>query len=132
VFGVTRLFGPSRIRPQRLWLLVSRRIHLLLILHAQRQMMAEHAFSQRNGTTVLIDKQCWRQQWRSAWPRRVRTPTAAKIGACLGGRRPVERELPINPTARLTYASLVHAFRLCILSKQFDFSFQPSLPQTAC
>jgi transposase len=54
-FRGSRYSVPAVYAGKRVWLLVSRGSHLL-ILDAQRQIVAEHALSQRHGTTVLIQE----------------------------------------------------------------------------
>src|SRR4030095_1651389 len=54
-FRGSRYSVPAVYAGKRVWLLVSRGTHLL-ILDAQRTIVAEHALSQRHGTTVLIQE----------------------------------------------------------------------------
>jgi hypothetical protein len=54
-FRGSRYSVPAVYAGKRVWLLVSRGTHLL-ILDAQRAIVAEHALSQRHGTTVLIQE----------------------------------------------------------------------------
>src|SRR5205823_14487619 len=54
-FRGSRYSVPAVYAGKRVWLLVSRGTHLL-ILDAQRKIVAEHALSQRHGTTVLIQE----------------------------------------------------------------------------
>ena len=51
-FRGSRYSVPAVYAGKRVWLMVSRGTHLL-VLDAQRQIVAEHALSQRHGTTVL-------------------------------------------------------------------------------
>ena len=54
-FRGSRYSVPAVYAGKRVWLLVSRGTHLL-ILDGQRQIVAEHALAQRHGTTVLIQE----------------------------------------------------------------------------
>jgi hypothetical protein len=54
-FHGSRYSVPAVYAGKRVWLLVSRGTHLLA-LDAQRQIVAEHALSQRHGTAVLIQE----------------------------------------------------------------------------
>jgi transposase len=54
-FRGSRYSVPAVYAGKRVWLMVSRGTHLL-ILDAQRKIVAEHALSQRHGTTVLVQE----------------------------------------------------------------------------
>ena len=54
-FRGSRYSVPAVYAGKRVWLLVSRGTHLL-ILDAQRKIVAEHALSQHHGTTVLVQE----------------------------------------------------------------------------
>src|SRR5207253_4693597 len=54
-FRGSRYSVPAVYAGKRVWLMVSRGTHLL-VLDAQRQIVAEHAHSHRHGTTVLIQE----------------------------------------------------------------------------
>jgi transposase len=54
-FRGSRYSVPAVYAGKRVWLMVSRGTHLL-VLNGQRQIVAEHALSRRHGTTVLIQE----------------------------------------------------------------------------
>jgi hypothetical protein len=54
-FRGSRYSVPAVYAGKRVWLMVSRGTHLL-VLNGQRQIVAEHALSARHGTTVLIQE----------------------------------------------------------------------------
>ena len=71
---------PAAYAGKLVWLLVSRGTHLL-VLDAQRAVVAEHALSPRHGTTVLDQEHyatcaghrraptsCWREQFLARFP----------------------------------------------------------------
>ena len=71
-FRGSRYSVPAVYAGKLVWLLVSRGTHLL-VLDAQRADLAEHALSQRHGTTVLIQEHYatlrrGRRARRSCWP----------------------------------------------------------------
>jgi transposase len=132
-FRGNRYSVPAVYAGKRVWLLVSRGTHLL-VLDAQRQIVAEHALSHRHGTTVLI-------QEHYATLRRTAARTTVVLSEQFLARFPKQRwfleglvaQHKLNPSDHLRpileladvydAASVVHAFTIARTYNTYSHTF---------